>query len=60
VDNRFEVKLLRREQRKSFAQIEARLRAENRERPGTSSIAAWRALFEDKPKQIVILAHAAF
>src|SRR6266404_7064908 len=61
VNNRFDVQLLRREQRKSHAcgtQIEARLRAEDRQCAGTGAIGARLTLLEHKPEKIMILAHA--
>ena len=63
VDDRFEMQLFRGEQRKSGtgrSQIETGLRTENRERPRAGAIHARLSLFEHKPKQIVILAHAVF
>ena len=60
VDDRFEVELFGREERKSLPQIEPRLRAENGDCARASSIHARLSLFEHQPKQIVVLAHADF
>ena len=60
VDDRFEMQLLRGQQRKSLSQIETRLRAEDGERAGAGAIHARLSLFEHQPKQIVILAHVCF
>jgi len=61
VDNRFDVKLFRGEQWKSWTtrpQIIARLSAKDRQGAGTSAIAARLTLFQDKPEKIVVLPHA--
>src|ERR1022692_1754182 len=61
VDDRFEMKFLRREQRESRpggTQIETRLRAEDRQCACAGAIAARLAVFENKAKEVVILPHA--
>jgi len=61
VDNRFDVKLFRGEQRKSWTtwpQIIARLSAKDRQGAGARAIAARLTLFQDKPEKIVVLPHA--
>ena len=59
MDNRFQMQLLRCQERKSFPQIEPRLRPEDRERSGPGAIFARRAVVENKPEKIVVLAHAS-
>ena len=61
VNDRFDVELLRREQRKSRTarpQIESCLRAEDRQRPRAGSIGARLTFFQNQPEEIVILPHA--
>src|SRR5207248_433673 len=53
----FQMKLLCRQQRESFPQIEAGLRSEHRKRPSAGAIFPRRALIENEPEKIVILAH---
>ena len=59
MDDRFQMQLLRCQERKSFPQIEPRLRPEDRERSGPGAIFARRAVVENKPEKIVVLAHAS-
>ena len=57
VDDRLEVQLLGRQQRKAFGQIEAQLMAEHRERAGAGAVALLHAVGENVLHQIEILAH---
>ena len=57
VNDRLEMQLLRREQRKTFAQIEPRLRAKNRERAGAGTVGLGLAPVENEAKQFVVFAH---
>jgi hypothetical protein len=51
------MELLGREERKFIAQIESRLRTEDRQCPRAGAIVARLALIEDKAQEVVILAH---
>jgi hypothetical protein len=52
------VQLLRRQEREIFAQIESRLRAEDRQCADAGAIVAAFAALEHKAKKVVILSHA--
>ena len=61
VNDRFDVQLFRRQERKSRAarpQIEARLRTKDRQRSGAGAIIARLTFFQNEPEKIVILPHA--
>ena len=61
VNDRFDVQLLCRQQRKSrtiWPQIETRLRAEDRQGAGASAIGARLTFFEHQSKKVMILPHA--
>jgi hypothetical protein len=51
------MKLLRRQERKSLAQIETRLRPENRNCPDSGAVTSRLAMFQDQAEEIVILTH---
>jgi hypothetical protein len=57
VDDRFKMEFLRGKQRKAFAQIEPRLRSEDRQCACARAIGAGFPLFQDEPQEIVILPH---
>ena len=57
VDDRLEVQLLGRHQRKAFGQVEAHLMAEHRQRAGAGAVALLHAVGENVLHQIEILAH---
>jgi hypothetical protein len=57
MDDRLEMHLLRREQRKAFVQIEAQLRAEDAQRPGAGAIVLARPVLEDAAHEIEIKSH---
>ena len=57
VNDRFEMQLFRREEREAFAQIEARLCAENRKRARSGPIAARPSLLQDEPQEVLIFPH---
>src|SRR5262249_7603521 len=61
VNDRFDVQFLRCQERKSRpprAQIESRLRTEDRQRAGAGAIRARLTFFQNKFKKVVILPHA--
>lgn len=55
--NRTGMQFLRRQKRKSFLQIKSHLVTENRERSCSCSVIFLRAVIEDVPKKVEILAH---
>src|SRR5437867_12015817 len=55
IDDRFQVQLLRREQREALGEIEAQLAAEHRERAGAGAIGFARAALEHLGEEIEIL-----
>ena len=57
VDDRLGRHLLRREQRKTFGEVESHLVAENTERADTRPVLALFAMFEDMPQKIQVLMH---
>ena len=57
VNDRFEMKLFRRQQGKTLAQIESRLRTKNRQRAGPSAVALLHPLPQNEAKEIMILPH---
>src|SRR5262249_2958415 len=57
VDDRLQMKLLRSQQRETFAEIEPHLIAKGRKGAGPGAVALWRALREDVLDEIQILPH---
>ncbi len=58
VNDRFDVQLLGRQERKIFAQIETCLGAEDRQCPCAGAICARLTFVKNQPKKVVILPHA--
>ena len=59
VDDRFQMQLLRRDQREALLKIEAHLMAENRHRPGAGPILLLGPRFEDMAHEVEVLAHGS-
>ena len=57
MDDRLEMELLRGQERKGLAQIEARLCPENRERASAGAIALGLPVLEHEPEQVEISPH---
>src|SRR5690606_29210724 len=58
VDDRAQVQLLRRDERKAFGEVEAHLVAEHAQRAGAGAIFLARAFREDAAHQVEVLLHA--